>query len=407
MRSPDRLAILLCALPWLPLAMAAPEPPAERWTLSAFTQPLGGGPETGPAAAAGGGGLVVCEDGQGNRFIAGEHWIDIIQPDGLRRHIAGSGRPGYHEGPGESAEFRLGHGGYLGAFDMACGDDQVFVFDDGNNRIRRLYRTDEGWFTETWVGGGNVRLRPGESTGPRDFLLPSAVGIAVDGEGQLWLGSYHAAYRVSSDGSRITRIVDWPESTAHRPGKPPTLHIVHGGTDAAGRVYFMSRSPDVVIRVEDRRATHVAGLVVAKRKPLELGDATPLQAYINTPTGMAMDLHTPALYLSGGDEYDIRRIPFDTGTFTATLMRNGRWDHASVHPNRSRGPALFEPGIEGRLRPQGKLTVFMNCHLLGNDRQGGLYGLLYPWRGMTQYHAGVGLLPTRIYRLHRATESSP
>ena len=100
-------------------------------------------------------------------------------------------------------------------------------------------------------------------------------------------------------------------------------------------------------------------------------------------------------------------MPFDPDALTATLMRNGRWDHAAAHPNGARGPALFDPAATGRLRPAGSLTVFMNCHLLGNDRQGRLYGLLYPWRGMTQYQIGEGLLPTRIYRLERLDAGTP
>jgi hypothetical protein len=108
-----------------------------------------------------------------------------------------------------------------------------------------------------------------------------------------------------------------------------------------------------------------------------------------------------AVYVCGGDEYDIRRVPTDGQGTTATLMQNGRWYKASVHPNRSRGPALFRPNAEGRLKPDGELTDLMVTHLLGRDASGNLYGSLFPWVGMTQVVEGEGPLGTKIFRLRQ------
>ncbi len=406
-RIPDPGTRILFLLWVLAPGTALATHPHERWVVDAFSQPLGGGPDTGPVSASGGSSFVLCGDRKGNRYIAGDHYVDIVLPNGLRRHLAGSGRPGYHEGIGPDAEFRLGYGGHLGAYDMACGEDVVFLFDNGNDRIRRLWHTDRGWRTETWVGGGGQHLRLGESTDPRQFDLPTAVGIALDRDGQLWIGSYQGVYRVSADGRRIDYVAHWPSSTVRKREGYPNLNIIRGGLDSRGRVHFLSRSPDLVLRVDKDHTVHVAGRVAHTRKLHELGDGPVRQAYFDTPSGLAMDPATPVAYLSGGDEYNIRRVPLlAEDDWTATLMRNGRWDHARIHPVRLKGPAVFEPGTSGRLRPEGGLTVLMNCHLLGNDAEGALYGRLYPWRGMTQYHLDQGLLPTRLFRLRRLPVSA-
>lgn len=225
-------------------------------------------------------------------------------------------------------------------------------------------------------------------------------------QGEVTIADSQGAYRMTADGRAIRYLANWPTSAYYRDASSGgKLNVMMGDADRAGNVYFVSRTPHVVIRITSAgEVQHIAGRVTRDHAEQRAGDGPPLQAYFDTPTSMAVQPDGSAIYVCGGDEYDIRRIPGDgTGT-TATLMQNGQWYRASLHPNlKSKGHAVAKPGAKGKLRPDGDLTVLLTSHLLGRDAQGNLYGSLYPWSGMTQLVEGEGLLGTRVFRLQRST----
>ena len=176
-----------------------------------------------------------------------------------------------------------------------------------------------------------------------------------------------------------------------------------GDSDRQGNTYFVSRSPDVVLQVDaSLQVKHLAGITFRGRKPHHIGDGPPREAFFDTPNSLAAAPDGDAVFVCGGDEYDIRRVPTDAKTDTATLMHNGRWGHASRHPNKSRGPAVFKPQATGQLRPVGKLSNLTVGKLLGRDWQGNLYARMMPWSGLALTVEGQGKLPTRVYKLHKA-----
>ncbi len=394
--------ILLC----FPPSLYAGSSESEQWLVEPFTQALSGGPNTGPVVEAGSSVHSLCADSQGNLYLAQNQRIDIVTTDGIRRHLAGTGDPGYRDGPAPQARFRLGFGAYYNAYNIACGSGgDVFVADSGNRRIRRVFEKDGRWFVATWAGGGTLRLRKGQSAGTSQVALGGTISVAVTPKGEVVVATNSGAFRVSPDDETITYLGAWPNSTARKPGRPPALNIMMGDADRHGNAYFVSRTPSVVVKVDPTGAiTHLAGIVFPERKPDEIGDGPPREAYFNTPTSLATAPDGSNVYVCGGDEYDIRRVPTDGVSSTATLMQNGRWYRASVHPNKSRGAAVFLPDAQGRLRPDGKLTDLMASHLVGRDGAGNLYALIYRWTAMTQYVEGDGLLPTRVFRLRRVTE---
>ncbi|HEY9149707.1 MAG TPA: hypothetical protein VIQ75_02810 [Gammaproteobacteria bacterium] len=375
---------------------------AERWTLEAFTDALGGGPATGPVALARGRVDTLCGDAAGNRFLAGDQFIDIVTPAGQRRHLAGSGEPGFRNGPAHQAAFRMGIGSYYSLYDLACtADGDLFVADSGNARVRRVFRGDDGWRVETWAGGGKTRLGPGMDARPAEVELPATMALAALPDGTLLIATSQGYLSVDPDGRRIRHGARWPDSLA-LPGKGYVhLNPVAGDADRSGQAYFLSRGPDVVVAVAPSGETrHLAGIVRARPpKPHHIGDGPPREVFLDATMSLAADPAGRAVYVCGGDEYDIRRIPTDGETHTATLMQNGRWYRASVHPNRSRGGAVFRPGRDGRLDPDGKLDILLVAPLAGRDYDGVLYGRLNHWSGMSQYVEGRGLLPTRVFRI--------
>ena len=374
----------------------------ERWTVEGFTNALSGGPEGGPVEQAGGGSRGLCEDDAGRLFLLGGQFIDIVTPTGLRMRLAGSGTVGYRDGPAKDAQFRFGEGAYYGVYNIACGPNGVFVSDGGNRRVRRIFSGEGGWRVSTWAGGGKSRMKPGETGRPLDAGFSGTITVAAAPSGELTVADSYGAYRVSADGTAITYLGPWPESTIAKPGKPPTLNVVMGDADSRGFVYFVSRTPDFVIRIHPTgKIEHLAGILFGRERPTWIGDGPPREVYFDTPSTVVARPDGSAVYVCGGDEYDIRRVPTDGQGTTATLMQNGRWYKASVHPNRSRGPALFRPNAEGRLKPDGELTDLMVTHLLGRDASGNLYGSLFPWVGMTQVVEGEGPLGTKIFRLRQ------
>ncbi|HJV24467.1 MAG TPA: hypothetical protein VJ673_02225 [Aromatoleum sp.] len=381
---------------------AGPDWREERWVVEDFTKALGGGPEGGPVAQAGGEVHALCGDQEGRLFLASGQFIDIVTPDGRRTHLAGSGEPGYRDGPAYQAQFRLGFNAYYGAHNIACGPNGVFVADGGNRAVRRIHKRDGVWQVDTWAGGGVRRDGTGDSVGSKDVRFNGTISVAVTPNGEVTVADDGGYFRVSADGKSVRYLGPWPKSMARSPDRPPKLNVMMGDADSRGNVYFVSRTPDFVVRIDpDGTATHLAGRFVEIATRLSIGDGPPREAFFDTPTSIAVQPDGSAAYVCGGDEYDIRRVPADgTGT-TATLMNNGRWGIASIHPNRSRGAAVVKPNAKGQLRPDGDMTDLMVSHLLGRDAQGNLYGAINVWTGMTQYVEGQGLLGTRLFRLRR------
>ncbi len=392
---------LLCVFPPL---LSASDWQAERWSVSDFTGALGGGPDGGPVAQAGGTPYALCGDQAGNLFLASGQFIDIVTPDGMRSHLAGSGELGFRDGPAPQAEFRLGLSASYGAHNLACGPDgSVYVTDGGNRRIRRIYRNRGQWWVDTWAGGGARRLGPGDAAPPETVVFNGTLAVAVTPQGEVTIADSYGAYRMTADGRQIRLLARWPASAHYKNGRSGGLNVMMGDADLAGNVYFVSRTPHAVLKITPAgKVLHLAGNVTRDKAHQLAGDGPPLEAYFNTPSSIVAQPDGSDVYVCGGDEYDIRRVPADGAGTTATLMQNGQWYRASVHPNKSRGPAVVRPGATGKLRPDGELTDLMVSHLVGRDAHGNLYGSLNDWSGMTQFVEGKGLLGTRVFRLQRS-----
>jgi len=384
----------------------------EQWIVESFTQSLGGGPSTGPIAETGAGVHSMCGDPNGNLYLAQGQLIDIVTAAGIRRHLGGTGEPGFKDGPASQAQFRLGFEAYYGAYNIACGPDgAVYVADGGNRRIRRIHRRNDTWFVDTWAGGGDRILRKGQTAPSRDITFRGTMSVAVNSQGGVIIASDWEAYRVSADGKTVTHLGGWPASATRKAGQATKLNVMMGDSDNHGNVYFVSRTPNVVMKIDAQGTiTHVAGVSATHGdKRRDRGDTLPREAFFHTPSSLVADPDGSTIYVCGGDEYDIRHVPTDGETHTATLMQNGRWYRASIHPRgRAFGAAVVDPEAVGRLKPDGNLSVLLVSHLAGRDAAGNLYGILLRWRGMTQYVMGRGLLSTRVFRLRRVpSENRP
>ncbi|MEJ2653579.1 MAG: hypothetical protein P8173_17875, partial [Gammaproteobacteria bacterium] len=372
-----------------------------QWTVEPFTDAFGGGPATGPAVEARGSADTLCGDKHGNIFVAANQYIDIITPNGQRQHVAGTGHPGYRDGPAYRAEFRMGLGSYYALYNIACGPGgDVYIADSGNMVVRRLFKTSDGWKVTTVAGGGAQRLDAGASSSSRNASFSKTIAVAALPDGAVLAGTYRGVYRIDGNGTRVTFVGHWPESVTRHDGRTRSISIAGADSDGLGNAYFVARDPNVVIRVAPDGAISLwAGLAKKPRNALRIGDGKRMAVFLHAVTSVAAGPSGDAVYVCGGDEYDIRRLPADAKASTSTLMRNGRWYPASIHPDHARGAAVYTSQETGRLKPEGRLTVLMVAPLIGRDGTGALYGKINRWSGMSEYVVDRGLIPTRIFRI--------
>ena len=119
----------------------------------------------------------VAVDQNGNIYVAdtGNHRIRKIDPAGIVSTLAGSGQTGFADGVGNVAQFHFP----LGIASDDCGN--VFVADRSNRRIRKI---DPNGVVSTVAGSGVSGCVDGVGTAAQ---FQSPAGIMVDRAGKLYV----------------------------------------------------------------------------------------------------------------------------------------------------------------------------------------------------------------------------
>ncbi len=375
-----------------------PEPFTNGWSSSAW----------GPAIQANGGsGVCLCSDREGNIYLGGSksyQYIDIITTDGMRYHIAGTGENGFRDGLAKYAMFKMGiRGGEYGdAFSIGChSDGSVFIGDNGNARVRRLYKNgeDNEWYVETWAGGGSMStssIAIGQTVSAKAIALPGSFQIAVNKHGVVFVVSpWGGNYMISATGDSITRLSVFPVAAGSPLNNNYPGALQRGASDTVGNVYFGARTPDRVWKIDSTGTISHIGINPDLRS-VRPPDGPPLAIYFDTQTSLAASPDGSCVYVCGGDEYRIVRIPTDLTTYTSQLARNGFF-FSSTEATKGWGQYnTFQTNGSGTTN----LTV---CHVAGNDINGNFYGWVYSWNGNGMVIDGKTPQSAR-FRLRRVVE---
>lgn len=216
---------------------------------------------------------ALARDAAGNLYVAdtGNHAIRRITPDGVVTTVAGTGTPGFRDGPALHAQFN----GPIGV--AVDGGGRLYVADTYNDRIRLIDR--DGSVT-TLAGGDTPGFVDGSGTEAR-FDTPT--GIAVDATGVVWIADLRndAIRRIGRRGGVSTLPMQPDLPTQAGPRRPLSLALTHDGHLYVGEL-FSGRVMQVMRdgrwhalagHVPGQRLSRTAGLAVDAAGQLHATDA--------------------------------------------------------------------------------------------------------------------------------------
>ena len=177
----------------------------------------------------------VAVDGAGNLYIADtfNHQVRRVDPEGIITTVTSF--PTVYIPRGVAVD----------------GAGNLYIADSGNHRIRRV----DGARAITTVAGTGTRGNSGDGGPAIEAQLSSPRGVAVDGEGNLYIAdtSNNRIRRV--DGSGIITTVAGSGNGRYSAGTGPaveaTLHRPNGvAVDSAGSFYIVDRLNNAIRRVD-------------------------------------------------------------------------------------------------------------------------------------------------------------
>nr|WP_298130585.1 gluconolaconase [uncultured Pseudoxanthomonas sp.] len=230
---------------------------------------------------------ALARDAAGNLYVAdtGNHAIRRITPDGVVTTVAGTGTPGFRDGPALQAQFN----GPIGV--AVDGGGRLYVADTYNDRIRLIDR--DGSVT-TLAGGDAPGFVDGSGQEAR-FDTPTA--IVVDATGVAWIADLRndAIRRLGRQGgvSALPMQPDLP--TQAGPRRPLSLALTHDGHLYVGEL-FTGRVMQVM---RDGRWHALAGHVPGQRLSRTAGLAVDAAGQVHATDAGGHRVHRIAALADG------------------------------------------------------------------------------------------------------------
>ncbi|MBC5992597.1 NHL domain-containing protein [Pontibacter cellulosilyticus] len=260
----------------------------------------------------------VALDSEGNIYIADRdnHLVRRVYSESTISNWAGNGTIGSAgEGDGGPAtEARL-NTPYAVAVDV---NNNLYIVEQESNRGRvRKVDSALGRISTVAGGGSDVYYMDGPAVGA---VLKSPAGIAVDIAGNLYVANGSRIHKVSQDDGSITTIAGSEEQGYSGDGSLATNAVLHTAVGVAvdnnGNVYFSDIYYGVVRKIDKNG---IISTIAGGGALGNIGDGGPATgAYLDSPTGLAVDSEGNLFIAeSGGDR--IRKVSIDPLSSNANL----------------------------------------------------------------------------------------
>ncbi|HYR43985.1 MAG TPA: hypothetical protein VER98_13230, partial [Terriglobia bacterium] len=255
----------------------------------------------------------VAVDGSGNLFIAdtNNHRIRKLDTTGIITTVAGDGNPRFFgdNGPARTASLNSPHGIY---FDSR---GNLLIADTGNQRIRRI---DANGIISTIAGNGEYGFSA-DGTSALAAQLAGPKGIAVDVDDNLFIAdSGNSRIRkITRSDSRIRTIAGTGEFQFYGDGGPAAA----AGLSVPGGVLVDGAGNVLIADFENRRlrkidaTTGIITTIAGNGEGAFLGDNVPATtAVINYPLALTFD--AAGNLFVGDSDNRVRKIDMVTGLIT-------------------------------------------------------------------------------------------
>jgi len=254
----------------------------------------------------------LAVDWAGNLYVTDVGRIRKVAPSGIITTVAGTGVPGFSGDGGPATGAQLGRA--LGV--AVDGAGSLFIADGSNARVRKV--TPSGIIT-TVAGGGTQ----GDGAAATDARLLSAVGVAMDGAGNLFIADINDnRIRKVSESGIISTVAGNGVAGYSGDGGPAVSAMLYWPSDLAvdstGSLLILD-----VVNARIRRVTPdgtIATLVAADQTN-PAGDGGPAtSAYLGYPMGVAVD-SAGNVFIADTGVNRVRKV--STSGVIATVAGNG------------------------------------------------------------------------------------
>ncbi len=269
----------------------------------------------------------VAVDAMGNLYIADHGYHRIRKVDGATgtiSTIAGIGVRGYSGDGGPATQALLGDP--VGV--AVDGNGNVYIADADNHRIRRV---EAATGTISTIAGTGERDYSGDGGPATQAEFRDPVGVAVDGNGNVYIADAdnHRIRRVEAATGTISTIAGTGERGYSGDGGPATeaeLGYPSGVTvDGAGNLYIADEGDDRIRKVE--AATGTISTIAGTGEWGYSGDGGPaIEAQLSEPHGVAVDA-VGNVYVTDYWNHRVRKVDAVTGTIS-TIVGTGEWGYS-------------------------------------------------------------------------------
>ena len=269
----------------------------------------------------------VAVDAMGNLYIAdqGHHRIRKVDAaTGTISTIVGTGEPGY-SGDGGPATQALLRDPVGVAVD---GNGHLYIADADNRRIRRV---DAFTGTISTIAGTGERGYSGDGGLATQAQLSEPVGVAVDGAGNLYIADTdnNRVRKVDAATGTISTIAGAGYSGDSGHGGPATQaqlsEPVGVAVDGAGNLYIADEGDHRIRKVD--AATGIISTIAGTGEWGYSGDGgLAIEAQLSEPHGVAVDA-VGNVYITSYWNHRVRKVDAVTGTIS-TIVGTGGWGYS-------------------------------------------------------------------------------